>query len=52
MNEISQNVKILLEKDSIDEDIDAKIDDLVYQLYSISDDEKKYIKNWFNERKK
>ncbi len=48
INEISCRVKALLE--DYNETVDSEIDELVYELYDISDEEKEYIKNWFASR--
>lgn len=50
MNLISDKVKILLELDEIDSAIDEEIDDLVYSLYGITEEERNYIRTWFKNR--
>ena len=52
VNEISERVKKLLEEESVDSVIDSEIDDLVYEMYEITLDEREYIKKWFDERRK
>lgn len=50
IGEIALRVKKLLEMDGIDPEIDSQIDELVYELYSITPEEREYINNWFIER--
>lgn len=49
---ISKKVILLLNGDDRAEQCDEDIDELVYSLYGITEEEKGYIKNWFDERNK
>ncbi len=52
MYEISFKAKLLLESNTLSNAIDDEIDNLVYELYKITDKEKSYIENWFLEKGK
>ena len=49
IDEISLRVKKLLKMDEVDLEIDSQIDELVYELYSITREEREYIDNWYAE---
>ncbi len=49
---ISERVRRMLDEEDINRELDSEIDELVYKLYGITLDEKKYIQTWFEERNK
>lgn len=50
VEKISGLVKKMLEEGEVDAGIDDQIDELVYDLYKITAEEKDYIKKWYMER--
>ena len=50
VEKISGLVKKMLEEGEVDAGIDDQIDELVYDLYKITVEEKDYIKKWYMER--
>lgn len=47
---ISEKVQLLIKSKKFDENIDAEIDNLIYELYNIDNIEREYIDCWFLKR--
>ena len=50
LNKISQIVQQRLQQDFFAKNLDAEIDDLVYKIYNLNDEEIAYIKSWYKNK--